>query len=162
MKKAVLFAAFIMLFALPAFAAESAKDDAAAKADELFKIRNQPGKAKEAYDMLQEAVKNAPENYELLWRYARANFWLADTAENKDAKARYGKEGYTAGKKASTLKPDRVEGYFWGVASLGMYSEGIGILKAIKEGNKGKFEELLNASLKIDKNFDSGGLSFPT
>ncbi len=147
---------FIILLAGPLFA-EVNKDEVIKKADEVWAVRDNSEKVKESINMLKEALSAFPEDYDLLWRYARINFWIADSSDNKDIKAKHGKEGYMAGKKATTIHPDRVEGYFWGVAALGMYSEGIGILKSIKEGNKGKFEEMLNKALKIDRTYEGGG-----
>lgn len=133
------------------------KEEIIRKADETWAVRDSPGKAKESLEMLKEALSSNPEDFDLLWRYARINFWIADSSNDKDIKARHGKEGYMAGKKASTIRPERVEGYFWGVAALGMYSEGVGILKSIKEGNKGKFEDMLSKALKIDRTYEGGG-----
>lgn len=137
--------------------AETNNDDIIKKVDELWAIRDDQSKVKESLELLKKALENTPEDYELLWRYARINFWIADSSDNKEIKAKHGKEGYMAGQKAITIKPERVEGYFWGVASLGMYSEGIGILKSIKEGNKKKFEDMLNKALKIDRTYEGGG-----
>lgn len=147
---------FLLLFPVIVIAATNT-EEVIKKADELWLVRDNPAKAKESLEILKSALESSPEDFELLWRYARINFWFADSSENKDIKAKYGKEGYLAGQKATTIKPDRVEGYFWGVASLGMYSEGIGILKSIKEGNKKKFEDMLNSALKIDKTYEGGG-----
>jgi tetratricopeptide (TPR) repeat protein len=154
--KKILVIAFILLFSSLSYG-EINKDEVIKMADETWAVRDNTAKATEALNALKEAIKAYPEDFELLWRYARLNFWFADSSDSKDAKAKYGKEGYLAGQKAATIKPDRVEGYFWGVASLGMYSEGIGILKSIKEGNKGKFEEMLNKALKIDRTYEGGG-----
>ncbi|MGB9599473.1 MAG: hypothetical protein ACP5QK_06455 [Myxococcota bacterium] len=149
---------FISVFLLAvSILAETNTEEVIKKADELWTLRDNPSKAQESLNLLKNALKSSPEDYELLWRYARINFWLADSSDNKEIKAKHGKEGYLAGQKATTIKPDRVEGYFWGVAALGMYSEGIGILKSIKEGNKGKFESMLNSALKIDKTYEGGG-----
>ncbi len=155
MKKFIVFISVFLFCGL--VYAESNSEEIAKKADEAWAVRDNPAKAKESLELLKNALENTPEDYELLWRYARINFWLADSSDNKDIKAKHGKEGYLAGQKATSIKPERVEGYFWGVASLGMYSEGIGILKSIKEGNKKKFEDMLNKALKIDKTYEGGG-----
>ncbi|MCX7944019.1 MAG: hypothetical protein N2746_05860 [Deltaproteobacteria bacterium] len=137
--------------------AEVDVDEVIKKVDEAWALRDDQLKVKESMDLLKKALQGAPEEYELLWRYARINFWIADSSDDKSVKAKHGKEGYMAGQKAASIKPDRVEGYFWGVASLGMYSEGIGVLRSIKEGNKSKFEDMLNKALKIDRTYEGGG-----
>lgn len=147
---------FLPLFASHLYAGAN-KEEIIRKADEAWAVRDSPGKAKESLEMLKEAISSNPEDFDLLWRYARINFWIADSSNDKKIKARYGKEGYMAGKKATAVRPERVEGYFWGAATLGMYSEGIGILRSIKEGNKGKFEDMLNKALKIDRTYEGGG-----
>lgn len=156
MKRAFVFL-ILLLLANYLYAADLSKEEVIKKADEAWAVRDNLDKAKESLEILKKALSSAPEDFDFLWRYARINFWIADSSDNKDIKARYGKEGYMAGKKAAAIQPERVEGYFWGVVALGMYSEGIGILKSIKEGNKGKFEDMLNKALKIDRTYEGGG-----
>ncbi len=146
----------LIIFSAPLYA-DTNKEEIIKQADEAWLQRDNPAKVKESLESLKSGLEANPEDYDLLYRYARINFWVADSSDNKDIKAKHGKEGYQAGLKATSIKPERVEGYFWGVASLGMYSEGIGILRSIKEGNKGKFEDMLNKALKIDKTYEGGG-----
>lgn len=155
MKKLVVLI-FLIIFSIPLYA-DTNNEEIIKQADEAWLQRDNPAKVKESLQSLKNSLNANPEDYELLYRYARINFWVADSSDNKDIKAKHGKEGYLAGLKATSIKPERVEGYFWGVASLGMYSEGIGILRSIKEGNKGKFEDMLNKALKIDKTYEGGG-----
>ena len=130
---------------------------AIAKSDELWKKRESQASVTAALEALDEAYKADNGNFDLIWRLARTHFWIADQARDKKKKADHGKMGYEFGAKAAEMKPERIEGWFWGVVALGMYSEGIGILGSIKEGNKGKFEKMLDKALAIDKKYEGAG-----
>lgn len=130
---------------------------AVAKSDELWKRRESAASVKAALEALEEAWKADDKSFDLAWRLARTHFWIADQARDKKKKAESGRIGFDYGAKAAEMKPDRVEGWFWGVVALGMYSEGIGILGSIKEGNKGKFEKYLEKALAIDRKYEGAG-----
>ncbi|MDI6740756.1 MAG: tetratricopeptide repeat protein [Candidatus Edwardsbacteria bacterium] len=155
MKRTIMAAAIAALCA----AALPAQDAPAtiAKADELTAQWFVPEKAQECYQLLKAAAAADTGNFDLQWRLARICFKIADRSNDSELRKRIGKEGYQAGHRASRLKPERVEGYFWGGVALGKYSEGTGILKSIKEGNKGKYERMIDGAIKIDKLYDDGG-----
>jgi tetratricopeptide (TPR) repeat protein len=138
-----------------AWAGDSA--GAIAKADELWKKRDSAANNKAALEALEAAYKEDENNFDLTWRLSRTHFWIADQTKDRKKKAENGKRGFEYGEKAAGMKPNRVEGWYWGVVSLGMYSEGIGILASIKEGNKKKFDKFLDKSIAIDKAYEGAG-----
>jgi hypothetical protein len=154
---AVAFAAFALVVA--AFSPASAQDAAAAvaKADEAWKGRDDLAAVKNSITGLEEAFKKEEKNYDLAWRIARAYFWLADQTDDKKLKADWGKTGMQIGQQASSLAPDKVEGYFYTAVSVGMFSEAIGIMKGLKEGLKKKFDAALDKALELDKNYEGAG-----
>lgn len=148
--------------AAPATAPAGASPLAAALArvDAVWKVRDEPGKALEAEEALEQASKLAPGSYEVLWRQARQLFWRADDPElSKDEKSRLGKEGWEVGDRAAAARPDRVEGWFYAAAGVGNYALGIGVVTALFQGIEGKFKERLERAEAIDPGYDVGAIS---
>lgn len=131
-----------------------------ARIDALWKVRDEPGKALEAEEALEQASKLAPGNYSVLWRRARQLFWRADDPElSRDEKSRLGKEGWEVGDRAAAARPDRVEGWFYAAAGAGNYALGIGVVTALFQGIEGKFRERLERAEAIDPGFNVGAIS---
>ena len=62
-----------------------------------------------------------------------------DGLENrKEICAEYGKEGMKYGEKAIQLNPGGVEGHYYYGLSVGIYSDGVSVFTALKEGAQGK------------------------
>lgn len=131
-----------------------------ARIDAIWKVRDEPGKALEAEEALEQASKLAPASYDVLWRRARQLFWRADDPElAKDEKSRLGKEGWEVGDRAAAARPDRVEGWFYAAAGVGNYALGIGVVTALFQGIEGKFRERLERAEAIDPGYDVGAIS---
>jgi len=59
--------------------------------------------------------------------------------------------------KAKELEPEKIEGHYYYGLSAGTYSDGISILKALKEGLKGSTQDAFYKAYDIDKMYDIGG-----
>ncbi len=114
------------------------------------------------HDSLQlglQAVEKYPENYDVLWRCARSAVEYAEIAKTiqtedwKQICRTWGKKGMDICTKAQTLEPDKIEGYFWQIKSIGKYSDSVGIITAIKEGFLPKIKKNLARSYEIDKTY---------
>ncbi len=127
------------------------------QSDQLWKKRNVSGNAQKSFDMAEAALKAGGDEFEARWRMARGAFWVAERSSDKKVKETMGWRGYEEGLKASKLQPGRVEGYYFGVISLGQYSIAIGVLKAIGKGVKGKFESMGNKAVAVNPAYDFGG-----
>ena len=130
-----------------------------AEIDAAYEHRDDPAQLELQRSKLAEAEKLAPGNYDVLWRQARLNVWLADDpkAGGKE-KERLGKIAWDYGDKATAANPGRVEGWYWGAAGMGLYGLGIGVITALKQGIEGKFKERLSTAEKIDPNYNHGGI----
>jgi hypothetical protein len=113
--------------------------------------------AKQSLALAEQVLAGNPNNYEAAWRAARSCFWVCDRTLNTDVKKQYGKRGWDWGLKAISLAPNRVEGYYYGVISMGEYGKGIGIPRALLNGLGGKYEEMCNKAIAINAAFDRGG-----
>jgi len=130
------------------------------QADKLFEQRNQTGNDRKSLDILLALEKEDPNNFEVIWRVARGAYWVGEQAVDRgDLKTaeKFGDLGYKAGLKATQLKPGRVEGYYWAAAALGQYSKGIGLWKAFWKGISGKYTDLCDKAIKIDKKHNMAG-----
>ncbi|HZZ83684.1 MAG TPA: tetratricopeptide repeat protein [Anaeromyxobacteraceae bacterium] len=151
--------------ALPARAAEpgtpprSDLDALLARADDAYRLREEPGKLEEVKATLAAAEKLAPGDYGVLWRLARLDFWLSDDAAlSNDRKSDLGKRAWELGDRATAVNPGGVEGWFFAAVGMGNYSLGIGVVKALAQGIEGKFKERLSAAEKIDPGFMGGAI----
>jgi len=116
----------------------------------------------QAIDKYKEAIKVDPKNYDAYWKLSRAyrqygdEFQMRNAPNWKDTTAKYGKLGMAAAQKAIDLDDKRVEGWLLFGLNVGLYSDAVSILTALREGLKGKTEKALGNAYKIDKNFMDG------
>jgi tetratricopeptide (TPR) repeat protein len=110
-----------------------------------------------------KAVEANPNSYEANWKCTRAhreyaNLNLEQELEGwKDICKKYGKDGMRYGEKAKELEPDKIEGHYYYGLCVASYSDGVSILKALKEGLKGSTQKAFYKAYEIDKMFDIGG-----
>jgi len=158
----------------PAFAqtggaqtAGAGKDDAArqglarllAQADEDYANRDQPGRLDGELAKLRRAQELAPDDYGVLWRLARHDFWVSDDPHlPNDQKSKLGREAWQLGDHAAAVNPAGVEGWHYAAVGMGNYSLGIGVLRALGEGIEGKFKDRLSRAEKIDEKFANGAI----
>ena len=147
----------------PASDAPAAPGDVSAllaQADALWMERDQPGKLDEIRTDLAKAEKLAPDDYGVLWRLARVDFWTSDdTSLSEEERSRLGKRAWEYGDRAAKVNPDGVEGWYYGALGMGNYSLGIGILNALGQGVEGKFRERLSKAEQLDPKYNDGGIS---
>jgi tetratricopeptide (TPR) repeat protein len=145
----------------PAAGARAGKDVAAllSRCDAQWNARDEPGVLDQLRAELQQARQLAPDDYGVLWRFARLDFWVSDDPKLPDGdKSRLGKEAWELADRATAVNPNGVEGWYFAALGMGNYSLGIGILKALGEGIEGKFRERLSKAEKIDPKYQEGGV----
>jgi len=130
-----------------------------AEIDAAYKVRDAPGAMDAMGAKLEDAGKRWPGDYEILWRLARHNFWLADDPNlAKKEKSRIGKVAWGYGDRATAASPDRVEGWNFAASGMGNYALGIGIFSALRQGIEGKFKERLSRAEAIEPGYESGAI----
>jgi hypothetical protein len=130
-----------------------------AEIDQAYRDRDAPGVTEAMGAKLQAAEKRWPQDYDVLWRIARHNFWLADDPGlAKNEKSRLGKIAWYYGDRATEANPDGVEGWNFAASGMGNYALGIGIFSALRQGIEGKFKERLSRAEKIDPDFEHGAI----
>lgn len=147
--------ALSLLVALPA---PAATPEVLASLDALFARRAEAAAAvKEAEALLKKELQAAPDDYELIWRSARLSSWQADGAGDSRLKKVLGKQAWDTCERGVKLAPERVECQYFAAAGIGSYSQAVGIMKALQEGLEGKFNERLDAAIRINPGFERGG-----
>ncbi|MBN1204799.1 MAG: hypothetical protein JXB05_07740 [Myxococcaceae bacterium] len=142
-----------LLVVLPA---RAASPELLTSLDALDQRRAEPAALKEQEETLKKELKAAPEDYELLWRSSRLLNWQADGASDARLKKVLGKQAWDVCERGVKVAPQRVECQYYAAAGIGMYSQAVGIMKALGEGLEGKFNARLDAAIKIDPDFDRG------
>ncbi len=130
-----------------------------AESDEAYTRRDDPAQFGILKSRLAEAEKLAPGDFAVLWRLARLNVWLADDPKLAgEEKSRIGKIAWELGDRASAANPARVEGWYWSAAGMGLYSLGIGVITALRQGIEPKFRERLGNAERIDAGYNDGAI----
>ena len=118
---------------------------------------------KQALDMCLSLVQKEPGSFQANWMAAQAcrEYGLAvKKSEKKGWEGvckEYGKKGMAFAEKAIAMDPAKAQGYYWYGMSVGIYSDGVSILTALKEGLKDKTQNNLETAYKIDKAYDKYG-----
>ncbi|MCK4309232.1 MAG: hypothetical protein KAW42_04565 [Candidatus Atribacteria bacterium] len=160
MKRYFLYVLICML--LFSFHFVSMAEDPLVEADALFD-RGDVDSILESIPLYIKAVETYPNSYEANWKCARAhreyaNLNLEQELEGwKDICKKYGKDGMGYGEKAKELEPDKIEGHYYYGLCVASYSDGVSILKALKEGLKGSTQKAFYTAYEIDKTFEDGG-----
>jgi tetratricopeptide (TPR) repeat protein len=160
MKRLTISCLFIFLIAV--FSSGAISADHLAEADRLF---DQGGleNYKQAIDLYLKAVNENPKSYEATWKCARAHREYGDEAKKqniegwKDICAEYGKKGMQYAEKASALEPEKPDGHYYYGLSVGVYSDGVSVFTALKEGLKDKTQTSFEKTYAIDKMYKEGG-----
>ncbi len=137
-----------------------AQDDASAalaEANGLWKTRDAGSSAETAIKVLERVHQVDPKNYDVCWNLSRFHYWLASGASNMEVKARHGKLGWDYAEKAKRINPGAVDGYYWAAANIGAYSNGHGIVTALKEGLGDKFQQNAEKAAQINAAHDQAG-----
>ena len=136
--------------------------DSLAEADKIY---DQGGleNYKKSIDLYVKAVEQQPDDYEAAWKCARAHREYADKAKKKNVEgwkeicAQFGKAGMQYASKAIELKPERPDGHYYYGLNVGIYSDGVSIFTALKEGLKDKTQKSFEKTYAINKMYKEGG-----
>lgn len=129
------------------------------RADTAYRARATPGKLDEVRETLAAAEKVAPDDFEVLWRVARLDFWLSDDpALGEREKSRLGKRAWEYAERAIQANPKRVEGWHYAAAGMGNYALGIGVISALRQGIEKKFKDRLSRAEQIAPDFEGGAI----
>ncbi|HKS26377.1 MAG TPA: TRAP transporter TatT component family protein [Pyrinomonadaceae bacterium] len=120
-------------------------------ADGLYMEREETESVRRSLEILREA----PDDYEALWRLGRAHFFLGQEAGTRDEARSHYTAGVRAGRSAVRVSQDRVEGHFWlgvNLALLAQLRKPLGAIRAALEARRE-----LKRAVSIDAGFHGAG-----
>ncbi|MFH2065957.1 MAG: hypothetical protein ABIK15_12225 [Pseudomonadota bacterium] len=118
---------------------------------------------KQSIEICLQGLKDNPNDFQMMWRCARSHRWFGELSKRegkdgwKDICAEYGKKGMEYAQKAIDLAPEKPNGYYWYAVSVGIYSDGVSILTALKEGLKNKTQSSFEKTYELDKMHEQAG-----
>ena len=118
---------------------------------------------KQAIDLYLKAVEANPDDYEANWKCARAHREYGNKAKRKglegwqDICKAYGKSGMQYAQKAIEIAPEKTDGHYYYGLSVGIYSDGVSILTALKEGLKNKTQSSFEKAYELNKMYNEAG-----
>jgi hypothetical protein len=124
--------------------------------DALYERRGEPDILDELIATAQQLLVQTSEDYDLVWRLARAWSWRGFVAADDRERRRAAERAVALGQRAMELAPDRVEGYFTYAIATGVYASSIGAAQAFVQRVAPDFERTMIRAYEIDRHFDDG------
>lgn len=118
-----------LLLCAPSFA-QTAKISTTQQSDKLFSYGENPQGDRQALDLLEQASRTEPGQYAILWRLARANYYVAEETP-KAQKLPFYERGTVVAQQAIAIEPNAPEGHFWLGANYGGSAELKGMFNAV-------------------------------
>ncbi len=109
------------------------------EADHLFTYGDDTGRDQQALAVIEKALASDGNNYQWLWRAARARYYIGDEAPAA-AKLKHFESGIAYAQRAISQLPNAVEGHFWLGANYGGYSQVKGAFSALTTVKKIRVE----------------------
>jgi hypothetical protein len=122
------------------------------EADALYARREEPARARRAAEILAEAARRNPSDFEAAWRLARVRCWNGDHAPEGERRRQY-ELGVEAAKLAVAARPNRPEGHFWLGTNLGGLAD-LGVIAGIRYRHAVRQEFEMTA--RLDPGFEAG------
>ncbi|MDP8256712.1 MAG: tetratricopeptide repeat protein [Candidatus Alcyoniella australis] len=108
-------------------------------------------------ELLDATLKNDPLNYGLLWRAARACYWICDRSDDPQVDGRFGARGMDYASKALLLAPDAIEGHYYNALCMAEYADSISVVKALAQGVGNRLRDELEYCYQQQPLFDYAG-----
>ena len=118
---------------------------------------------RKAIGMYETFLQEMPDDFDLNWKCARAYREYGETAKKENIEgwkkicAEHGLKGMRYAAKAREIKPEHPAGHYYYGLNVGIYSDGTGILTALKEGLKDKTQRSFEKAYELDKMYADAG-----
>jgi tetratricopeptide (TPR) repeat protein len=126
---------------------------AAADPDRLYANRTVIADARQAAELWQARLRQAPQDFEAAWKLARACYWLGNHATGNEVRAQY-ERGMAAARAAIAAQPRRPDGHFWLAANMAGLAESQGLRAGLRY--RSAIKESLERVLAIDPAYQQG------
>ena len=125
--------------------------------NKLWDIRDSEGSTDSAISQLNEAYELNSNDYDLHWNLARFYYWAATECKDSEQAAVLAKKGWQAAEQAKKVSPQRIEGWYWATANIGIYADAAGTFVTVKEDLSTKYKDNADQAIELDPSFDDGG-----
>ena len=122
--------------------------------DSLYAKRADLSSVKAAIQLLQRARDLRPDNYDVSWRLAKFNYYLATHTPDKTERDAALKSGTEAGRLSTKLSPQDPAGHFWLGANLGERARSQGGFKAL--GLVDDVQREMETVIKLNEGYQDG------
>lgn len=118
---------------------------AISEADGLFRQRADIARLRDAVNTLAKLRNPDQRNFDVEWKFAKYSYFLGQQATDQKESEKSFEKGRDAGKLASSIDPNKPDGYFWYAANLGELSRLNPVTIGIKSVNdiKGAMNKVL-------------------
>ncbi len=99
-------------------------------ADDYYLGRLNPENVTKGLELLRAEVAENPRDYEAWWRISRLLYYMAHHASGS-ARIKLLEQGIDAGKKATSLTPNRAEGHYWLGSNYDQLADARGYLRGL-------------------------------
>ncbi len=124
------------------WAAGSAGGDAAAHLQEIKGLdpeRDNPQVASQMERLLDAALREHPDSYELWVEDCLLQVWIGDSATHRGVKRQLARQARRSADRALGLRPEGSEAHYCAAIGVGQYALAVGVVAAMKEGLLGSF-----------------------
>lgn len=146
----------VTIFFLTPSLSPPVQDNQILRADKLFTGRDNIENLKQSISLLENLRERDPSNFEVLWRLAKYEYYLAEPEKDAVKKSKLLEAGMEVAKKAVALDGKRVEGHFWLGANYGEYADLKGALQSL--GLIRSMRKQFDTALKIDPAYENGAV----
>lgn len=123
------------------------------EADRLLTEGESLQRDQQALAVIEKALASDGNNYQWLWRAARARYYVGDNSP-KTEKLKHYESGISYGQRAIEREPNAVEGHFWLGANYGGFSEVKGAFSALATVKKIRAE--METVLRLNAGYEQG------
>ena len=127
--------------------------DVISEADALYASRGDLIKVRQGLIALRHSQATEAGNYDLAWRLAKFDYYLASHTSDDTERDKAFREGIEAGKLAVKLQDGKPDGHFWLGANYGGSAK-VSMLTGLSEIDEIKHE--MEAVLKLDEGYQAG------
>jgi hypothetical protein len=125
--------------------------------DRLWTEREDSKILQQAYQLTKAQLAQNSRDFEANWRMAAILLWQADgMGDGTQEKATYSKRGWEWAERAASIKPNDIHAEYHAGVGIGLYSEGVGVITALREGLEGKFRAHVQAAITLDRHYLNG------
>ncbi len=153
--------AFLTISAGTAFGEADSHDALIEKADAYYRAGGLDN-YKQAIDLYKAVIAEDPEHFEAYWKLARSIREYGMEHQRlgiegfEDVCREYGQKGMAYAQKAIDLNPEHPGGHLYYGINVGIYSDGVGIITALREGLKDKTQSSFEKAYELDRYFENG------